>query len=332
MNTPRTFFARAGALALVLIASSFAVAQQQQSKVRLPQASPPSTLTHVVGVTDLTIVYHRPSVRGRALWGDVPADRVASVLKASSFLPQSSPEGTLDGGQGSGKDFPMVPNGHVWRAGANEATRFAVTDDVLVNGQPLKAGTYSLHTIPARGEWTIIFNGDPGQWGSFTYDEKKDVLRVKARPQAAADAKEWLAFEIDPEGENAARVNIRWEKLTVPFTVEVKDVKGLAVTKMRAAVAAAKPEDWQTPLQAASYLLGNKLDLAQAMTWTEQSIRARENFNNLNLKARILAEQGKTAEAVATGEKALQVGRAANANAQAIAAFEKTVGEWKSKQ
>jgi hypothetical protein len=202
---------------------------------------------------------------------------------------------------------------------------------VLINGQPLPAGSYSLHTIPGRDEWTIIFNKDDGQWGSFTYDEKKDALRVKARPQPAADSQEWLAFQIDPVNETSARVNIRWEKLTVPFTVEVKDVPALTLAKARAAVAAAKPDDWQTPLQAANYMLQNKLDLAQAATWADQSIKARENFNNLNLKARILAAQGKTAEAVATGEKAVQVGRANNANPQALANFEKTLSEWKSK-
>ncbi|HWS54197.1 MAG TPA: DUF2911 domain-containing protein, partial [Pyrinomonadaceae bacterium] len=241
-------------------------------------------------------------------------------------------EATLDDGRARPKDAVIVPYGHVWRAGANEATLFRVTDDVLINGQPLAAGSYSLHTIPGRDEWTIIFNRDDGQWGSFTYDEKKDALRVKAKPVAAADTQEWLSFQIDPVNESSARVNLRWEKLTVPFTVEVEDVPALTLAKARAAVSAAKPDDWQTPLQAANYMLQNKLDLAQAMTWAEQSVKARENFNNLNLKARILAAQGKTAEAVATGEKALQVGRAANANAQALANFEKTLGEWKAKQ
>nr|MDQ3805354.1 DUF2911 domain-containing protein [Acidobacteriota bacterium] len=239
---------------------------------------------------------------------------------------------TLDDARARPADAVIVPYGHVWRTGANEATLFRVTDDVLINGQPLPAGSYSLHTIPGRDEWTIIFNKDDGQWGSFQYDEKKDALRVKAKPQAAADSQEWLSFQIEPTGENSAQVNLRWERLRVPFTVEVKDVQALTLAKARAAVAAAKPDDWQTPLQAANYMLQNKLDLAQAMTWAEQSIKARENFNNLALKARILAAQGKTAEAVATGEKALQAGRAASANAQALANFEKTLAEWKSKQ
>ncbi|HEX8190281.1 MAG TPA: DUF2911 domain-containing protein [Pyrinomonadaceae bacterium] len=315
MQTQRRFFPRAAA-ALVVLACACAVADAQG--VRTPRPSQKASVTQTVGVTDLTITYSRPGVKGRKIWGDPPAGAATGTA-------------TLDDARSRAEGAVIVPYGHVWRTGANEATTFTVTDDVLVNGQPLKAGTYSLHTIPGKDEWTIIFNSDPGQWGSFTYDEKKDVLRVKARPETAPDSQEWLAFQVDPEGESSARVNIRWERLRVPFTVEVKDVKGLTLEKARASVAAAKADDWQTPLQAANYLLNNKGDLTQALAWSEQSIKARENFNNLNLKARILAAQGKTAEAVAAGEKALQVGRAANANAQALAAFEKTLGEWKAK-
>jgi hypothetical protein len=304
-------------LLTIAAAAVFALAALGQAQVRLPRPSQKASVTQTVGVTDLTITYSRPGVKGRKIWGDPPAGATGTA--------------TLDDARSRPKDQVIVPYGHVWRTGANEATTFTTTDDVLVNGQPLKAGTYSLHTIPGPAEWTVIFNSDPGQWGSFTYDEKKDVLRVKARPETTADTQEWLAFQIEPEGESSARVNIRWERLKVPFTVEVKDVPALTLQKARASVAAAKADDWQTPLQAANYLLNNKGDLTQALAWSEQSIKAAENFNNLNLKARILAAQGKTAEAVAAGEKALQVGRAANANAQALASFEKTLGEWKAK-
>jgi hypothetical protein len=316
MKTLRRFFPRAAAALLVMACACVAANAQG---IRAPRPSQKASVMQTVGVTDLTITYSRPGVKGRKIWGDPPAGASAGTA-------------TLDDARARPKDAVIVPYGHVWRTGANEATTFTATDDVVVNGQPLKAGTYSLHTIPGPAEWTIIFNSDPGQWGSFAYDEKKDVLRVKAKPETAANSREWLAFEIDPEGESSARVNIRWERIIVPFTVEVKDVPALTLTKARAAVAAAKADDWQTPLQAASYLLNNKGDLTQALGWAEQSIKTRENFNNLNLRARILAAQGKTAEAVAAGEKALQVGRAANANAQAIAALEKVVGEWKSKQ
>jgi len=125
----------------------------------------------------------------------------------------------------------IVPYGHVWRTGANEATQFEITDDVLVNGRPLPAGKYSLHTIPGRDEWTIIFNSIANQWGSFNYDPSKDALRITAKPTTVREHQEWLEFRIEPSGENSAMVTIAWEKVRVPFTVEIKDVVALALAR-----------------------------------------------------------------------------------------------------
>src|ERR1044071_2753103 len=168
-------------------AAVFALASLAQAQLRTPRPSQKASVMQTVGVTDLTITYSRPGVKGRKIGGDPPAGATAGTA-------------TLDDARARAKDAVIVPYGHVWRTGANEATTFTATDDVLVNGQPLKAGTYSLHTIPGPPAWTIIFNGDPGQWGSFSYDEKKDVLRVKAKPETTADSQEWLAFSFDPGG------------------------------------------------------------------------------------------------------------------------------------
>ncbi len=303
------------ATAFVLLITFVATAQAQ---LRLPRPSQKATVMQTVGVTDITIVYHRPSVKGRSIWGDAPAGAPTGTA-------------TLDDARTRAKDAVIVPYGHVWRTGANEATLFEVTDPVLINGQPLAAGKYSLHTIPGKDEWTIIFNSDAGQWGSFTYAEKKDVLRVKAKPQRVADNQEWLMYSFDPVTENSAQVNIRWEKINVPFTVEIKDVKALAIEKARKAIASAKPDDGGIRASAANYALQNKINTEEAMQWLDQSIKIKETFNNLSIKARTLAEQGKTAEAIATGEKAIQVGKAANADPVNITTMEKRIAEWKSK-
>jgi hypothetical protein len=293
----------------------------QNQPLRLPRPSPKASVTQTVGVTDITIIYNRPAVKGRKIWGDAPASA-------------SSGTATLDGatmGGASAKDVPVVPYGHVWRTGANEATVFEVTDNVTINGQPLPAGRYSLHTIPGRDEWTIIFNKDDGQWGSFSYDEKKDALRVKAKPQIIADSQERLAFGIEPVTDNTAQINLRWEKVRVPFTVEVKDVNALTIEKARAAIIAAKPDDWQTRLSAANFAFQNKISPDEAMQWLDQSIKIKETFNNVGLKARVLADEGKNAEAVTTGERAIQLGKATKANPQSIANMEKLVAGWKAK-
>lgn len=305
-------------LALILFATAISALAQAPVPVRTPRPSQKASVTQTIGVTDVTITYSRPGVKGRKIWGDPPAELAAGTA-------------TLDDQNKRPKDMVIVPYGHVWRTGANEATQFEVTDDVMIHGQKLPAGTYSLHTIPGKDEWTIVFNSTANQWGSFNYDEKKDTLRVKTKPEWVNDHQEWLMYSFDPVTDNSAQVNIRWEKLRVPFTVVVPDVKAVTLTKLRAAVAAAKPDDWRTPLQAANYvfLSEEKMDPTEATAWLEQSIKVKETFNNMYSKARLLAAQGKTQEAIAAGERALVLGKEAKAN---TADLEKRLGEWKAKK
>lgn len=305
-------------LAVLVVGASISALGQA---IRAPRPSQKASVMQTIGVTDVTITYSRPGVKGRKIWGD-PLPSQAEVKG----------EATLDDQNVRPKDAPIVPWGHAWRTGANEATQFVVTDDVLINGQKLPAGSYSLHTVPTKDEWTIIFNSVANQWGSFNYDAAKDTLRVKVKPEWVGENKEWLEYAIEPVNDTSARVNIRWEKVSVPFTVEVKDVMGLALTKARAAVAAAKPDDFQTRAQAASFALQNKLAVEEAMGWLDQSIKIKETMGNVGLKARTLAAQGKTAEAIVAGERAIQLGKEAKANATAIANLEKLVAEWKAKK
>src|SRR6266702_7985780 len=200
-------------LLTAICAAPYASAQQPPLAIKPIRPSQKASVMQTVGVTDITITYSRPPVKGRTIFADAPA----------TMESRAKGEATLDNQNERKPGEPIVPYDHVGRAGANEATMFVVTDDVLINGQPLKAGTYSMHAIPGKEEWTIIFNNDAGQWGSFTYDEKKDALRVKTKPQTASDSQEWLEYTFDPVTDNSATVNLRWEKVRVPFTVEVKD-------------------------------------------------------------------------------------------------------------
>src|SRR5829696_5639659 len=256
------------ALLFVLCFAASAFAQ-----ITVPRPSQSANVMQRIGVTDITITYSRPGVKGRAIWGD-PLPEQAKVTG----------EATLDNQNERPKGAPIVPWGHVWRTGANEATTFTVSDDVLINGQKLAAGTYSLHTIPTKDEWTIVFNGTSNQWGSFNYDPAKDTLRVKAKPQAVSENQEWLAFTFDPVGEDSAQVNIRWEKISVPFTVKVPDVAATTLARLKTTVTGAKPEDWRTPLQAGNFLINNNnpADDQQGMEWIDQSIKVKETFQNLS--------------------------------------------------
>jgi len=292
-------------------AASFAFAQQP-AKVRLPQASPSATVSQTIGITDIAITYHRPAVRGRTLWGDIPSEKVAALIKANSVAPAAEGEGTVDGAAGGGKDFPMAPYGHVWRAGANEATKFTVSDDVLVQGQKLAAGAYSLHIIPGKEEFTVIFSKTADQWGSFRYDAKQDALRVKTKPVWRSDSQEQLSYEIPSLTSNSAQVILRWEKVAVPFTVEVPNQDALVRSKIDAAIAA-NPTDWQVPLAVANaYFQDDKFE--DAMVWTDKSIKVKETFQNLRTKANLLINMGKKPEAIAVAEQAVARGKAEGAD------------------
>jgi hypothetical protein len=270
------------------------------AQVETPRPSQKASVMQRVGVTDITITYSRPGVKGRKIWGDPLPGQTATG------------EATLDDQNKRPAGAVIAPYGHVWRTGANESTQFVVTDDVLINGQKLPAGKYSLHTIPNKDEWTIVFNGTANQWGSFDYDPAKDTLRVKVKPQWLNDSQEWLEYTFDPVTEDSAQVNIRWEKINVPFTVKVADVAATTLSHLKTTVGNAKPDDWRTPMQAGNYLINNQnpADDEQGMAWLDQSIKVKETFQNLAAKANALYKAGKKEEAVALGEQAVQKGKA----------------------
>ncbi|MDQ3799531.1 MAG: DUF2911 domain-containing protein [Acidobacteriota bacterium] len=293
---------------LFILSLSFGVFAQQ---LALPRESQRQEIAQTVGDTRISIVYHRPNVKARKVWGCETTDVV--------------PKG--------GVTYPcLVPYGQVWRTGANENTTFEVSRDVTVNGQPLPAGKYGLHTIPNRDEWIIIFSKDNDDWGSYTYDEKKDALRVRAKPQAA-DFQETMSLDFSDVTPTTAKVVLRWEKINVPFTVNVGDVSGRTLSMIREAIANRKADDVRPLNQGASFVLNSKLsgNYEEAIGWLDASIKARETFPNLSTKARILAEMGRIREAVETGERAVAVGKAAAPPAN-IADFEKTLAEWKTRK
>ena len=302
-------------LLTAICAAPYASAQQPPLAIKPIRPSQKASVMQTIGVTDITITYSRPPVKGRTIFADAPATMEA----------RAKGEATLDNQNDRKPGEPIVPYNHVWRVGANDATVFAVTDDVLINGQPLKAGTYSLHTLPGKDEWTIIFNSDSGQWGSFNYDSKKDVLRVTTKPQSVADNQEWLMFSFDPVTENSATVNIRWEKLRVPFTVEIKDVITLWRTKADALIAA-NPTNEVLPLQVAG-TYANLKNWDEALKYVDQSIKVKETFPNLRSKANILWAAGKKEEALKVADLAIAKGKADKAN---TAAFEQRVADMKA--
>ena len=169
------FFTLLFAIAAMLLQVSIINAQDDKSK----RPSPPAQTKATVGKTDITIDYSQPAVKGREI------------------------------------GVELAPYGKIWRTGANEATTFEISTDVKIEGKELKAGKYGLFTIPGEKEWIIIFNSVPDQWGSFSYDKSKDVLRVSVKPDKTSDSTERFTISIKDDGQ----VSMKWGKHQVNFDV-----------------------------------------------------------------------------------------------------------------
>ena len=311
-------------VSLLVVFTAAVAVNAQMVRPPVPRASQKMSIAQTVGTTEISITYSRPAVKGRTIFGDAPAAMAA----------RAKGEGTLDDQNLRQKGEPIVPYDHVWRAGANEATLFSVADDVLINGQPLSAGRYSLHMIPAKdGNWTVIFNKDDGQWGSFSYDAAKDALRVKTKADITPQSRELLTYYFDPVGDDQTTVHLRWEKIDVPFTVQVKDVVGSTMTRLRSYVANAKADDAGPFISAANYAKSVKMTddankwYDEALKRTDAQIAVKETFQNLSRKSVILQQIGKTQEAITVGERAVTVGKAAGAD---TAQFEKRIADLKA--
>lgn len=280
------------ALAVAFLSAATALpmlAQQAGPAFKTPRVSPRQVLTQTVGLTDVTITYSRPAVKNRPIWGG------------------------------------LVPYDKVWRTGANEATTIAFSDDVMINGQALPKGTYSLHSIPGKDEWTLIFNKTANQWGSFTYDAAQDALRVKVKAHAAPMT-EWMMFDVPDVSSDKATFEIRWEKLAVPFTVST-NTNEKVLADARAAVAAAKADDWRTPMRAAQFADDAGVAKEDAWKWLDASVKINENINNLYLKARMQAKAGDRAAAIKTAEMA--IAKATDKDKEEVEEIRKNIAVWK---
>jgi tetratricopeptide (TPR) repeat protein len=175
------------AVALVaVLASDTVYSQIPQSPplpmLRAPRVSQGAKVTQVIGLSEVTIFYHRPGVKGRVIWGG------------------------------------LLPYGEFWRAGANEPTLFTFSDDVTIEGKKLAAGTYRFGTIPGPKEWTVIFNSEVKNWGTV-YEPQYDTLKFTVTPETGPN-EEWLSYSFTDLTPSSARVVLAWEKLRIGFTIE----------------------------------------------------------------------------------------------------------------
>src|SRR5215469_3493428 len=251
-----------GLFAALSLLSGSAAAQfkngSQPTELNIPRTSQRASVTQRIGLTDITITYHRPAVGGREIWDKI------------------------------------VPYGKVWRSGANENTTIAFTDDVMVEGKPLSAGTYGLHTIPNKDQWTVIFSKNSTSWGSFSYDQKEDALRVSVKPHAAENV-EQLTYTFEDVKPESAAATLRWEKLAVPIQVGV-DVKTVVLRSIKNELRNVGGFTWAGYDEAAQWCLDNNYNLDEALKWEQTSIDNEPRFENWETKSRILNAMSKKEE------------------------------------
>jgi tetratricopeptide (TPR) repeat protein len=255
---------------LFLAMTAIPLASPAQSPVLdLPLQSQSAEVSQRIGITDITIRYHRPLVNDRKIWGG------------------------------------LVPYGAVWRAGANINTTITFSDPVTIEDKPLDKGTYGLHMIPNEEEWTVIFSKNSTSWGSFTYDQAEDALRVNVKPEAAP-MHNALTYEFDQLRPDSAVVKLEWEKVAVPFKVSV-DVHDIVQAGLKKQLRNLSGYSWVGWDDAANYLLAEKVGLADALTYANKSIEYEDRYDNEMTKAKVLASLNRKDEASTAEKRALEL-------------------------
>ncbi len=265
---PAALFIAVAALASVSPASAQTA---EAPKVTFPAASPASTLKQRVGLTDIEVIYSRPSVKGRQIFGGLEA------------------------------------YGKIWRTGANSATKISFSTPVKLNGTPIAAGTYELFTIPEAGEWTIIIHKDFSQWGAYKYDEKNDVARFKATPVKLTEPVETFTIDFNDLRNESATLALTWEKTRVPITLQV-DTAAVLLPQIEAALASPAKKSAGFYFNAAQFYFDQGLDLAKAKTLiTEATSGDKPAFYMVHLKAKILAKLGEKDAAIAAAKQSSEL-------------------------
>jgi tetratricopeptide (TPR) repeat protein len=253
----------------LLMAAMSGLSPAQSFVLDLPLQSQRAEISQRIGITDITISYHRPLVNDRKIWGG------------------------------------LVPYGQVWRAGANENTTITFSDPVQIEGKPLDKGTYGLHMIPNADDWTIIFSKNSTSWGAFTYDQAEDALRVTVKP-VAADMHNALTYDFDQLHPDSALVELEWEKVAVPFKVTV-DVHDVVEASLKKQLRNLSQYTWMSWDDAATYMLTEKIALDEALTYSNKSIENEDRYENEMTKSKVLTALNRKDEAAMAQKKALDL-------------------------
>jgi hypothetical protein len=286
----KTLYVSALACALSL---SVVDASAQKRQNDFPRASPNAAISQTVGVTDISVTYARPSVKGRVVFGE------------------------------------LEKFGKAWRVGANEATTISFAHNVKIEGKPLSAGTYAFLAIPHnQTDWTIIINAVANMWGAYVHDSTKDVLRVNVKSQPT-EHKELLTFEFTDVTPKSATLNFSWAKTRVPVKIEVNTEN---IIRSLAAMNTAETVTGKEFFQYARMAYSSDFMTEDALVWSKKALEFEQSYDRLAIAARLHARAGKYADAVTYAERALAADQSKKTEPGVWPALNTLIPEWKSKQ
>jgi hypothetical protein len=272
-------------LSILFILSLCFRAQMQPLTSPPPGGNKKAGISERIGITDVSLHYDRPGVKGRE--GKIYGTPVVH-------------EGFDDLGFNNGKVSP-------WRAGANENTTIEFSTNVKVEGKDLAAGIYGLFIAYGKDESTIIFSKNSTSWGSFFYNENEDALRVKVKNGKLEKSVEWMRFEFNDQTENSATITMEWEKVFIPFKVEV-DLVQTTLAKYRLELRTDKHWNWEAFLQAAGFCDDHSANLNEGLDWANTAVSYNKNFQTLKTKANLLNKLGRSSGADSAMKTALPLG------------------------
>lgn len=267
---------------LVIVATLYASVPLIAQNITTPRTpSPAGEVTQKIGISKVTINYSRPAVREREVWGT-----------------QLAHFGYKNLGFGTATAAP-------WRAGANENTTITFSNDAMIEGKAIPAGTYGLFMgLYEDGKVDVILSNNTESWGSYFYSETEDQLRVSVTSVENIHT-ERLSYNFVDIDKTTATVVLDWEKKRIPFKVSF-DVDKIVLANAENELRNFTGFFWQGPASAAQYCLTNNVELEKGLAWAEQSIANQQNFNNLSLKAQLLTKLGKADEAAAVMDIAIK--------------------------
>jgi hypothetical protein len=247
-------------------------------------------MSQTIGLTEISVEYSSPGVKGRKIWGG------------------------------------LLPYGEIWRAGANAATKVTFSKDVTVAGTPVAAGSYAFLAIPGEREWTLILSKDFNATNSATYKKEMDVARAQVQPKSIPN-RERLAYLVSDFNEDAASLDLEWEKVRVSLPIKV-DTEKQALANIKNVT----DNGWVPYNSAARYMLETKKDYDAGLKLVDTSIALKEDWFNDWTKAQLLEAKGRHKEAYTYAEKARQLGEKTPDRFFAANDVKKAVAEWKGKR